>query len=505
MADGSRKAEADLPVWLRPGFLALFVLVLTGVRLFVAANAGLAEDEAYYRIWGLSPAFGYYDHPPMIAWWIAAGQAVFGDSAFAIRVVCVLSAAVGSFFLWRTADILFGRKAAGWSVLFFNATILIGVGSVIATPDAPSVFFWGLSLWALAELIRSQNANWWLAAGLFAGLGLVSKYSVLFLGAGIVLWLLLIPQARRWLASWQLWAGGILALAVFTPVVAWNAGHEWASFHKQFGRAVPEGWTLKYLGELAGALVGLLNPLIAVLAVVGAGRLISRTWGRDQNAGVVLLTTLPFLVYLVFHAFHARVQGNWPAPVFPAFVMMAALVAAELPRTRTGFWRKWRAAAAPLGIVVSLLVLFHAVYPLTGAFGRKDPTQQTRGWDAVAGELADIAEREGADWIATDRYYLNAELAFSLRGGLPVVQVNDRIRYVMQEPEPESLVRKPALFVAPAKRDPGLERLSQRFSQVQPIATIARKVKDVTLEDYVVYRVASPQKDPRDPVYPLPL
>ncbi|MXN66174.1 glycosyl transferase family 39 [Stappia sp. GBMRC 2046] len=500
-----REPQPALPVWLRPGFLVLFVLVLTGIRLLVAANAGLAEDEAYYRLWGLSPAFGYYDHPPMIGWWIAAGQALFGDTAFAIRVVCVLSAAIGSLFLWRTADILFGRKAAGWSVLFFNATILIGVGSVIATPDAPSVFFWGLSLWALAELVRSENANWWLAIGFFAGFGLVAKYSVLFLGAGIVLWLLLMPQARRWLKSWQLWAGGILALAVFVPVIVWNAGHEWASFHKQFGRAVPEGWTLKYLGELAGALVGLLNPLIAVLAAAGAGRVISRTWAGDQKAGLVLLTTLPFLAYLVFHAFHARVQGNWPAPIFPAFVMMAALVAADPPCADAGFWRRWTATAVPLGLVVSLLVLVHAVHPLTAAFGRKDPTQQTRGWDAVANQLSEIAEREGAGWIATDRYYLNAELAFSLRGGLPVVQVNDRIRYVMQVPQPVSLVTSPALFVAPAKRDPGLERLLRRFARAEQVATVPRRVKGVTLENIVVYRVESPDKDPRDPVYPLPL
>ncbi|MFN8994534.1 MAG: hypothetical protein ACK5X3_12855, partial [Pseudomonadota bacterium] len=77
----------DLPVWLAPRSLLVLVVLLTVFRLWSAANAGLVEDEAYYRLWGLFPAIGYYDHPPMVAWWIFLGQAIAGDTALGLRLV----------------------------------------------------------------------------------------------------------------------------------------------------------------------------------------------------------------------------------------------------------------------------------------------------------------------------------------------------------------------------------------------------------------------------------
>ncbi|MBA5779028.1 glycosyltransferase family 39 protein [Stappia sp. F7233] len=494
--------DIALPAYLRPAALVAIVLALTLVRLWVGSQAGLAEDEAYYRLWGLSPAFGYLDHPPMVGWWIALGQTFLGDTALAVRITGILAAALGSLVLWRTADILFGRTVAGWSVLLFNATVLIGVGSLIATPDAPSVFFWGLGLWAVAELIRSQNPYWWLAVGLFAGLGLVSKYSVLFFGAGLVLWLLFMAKGRRWLTAWQLWVGGALAVLVFLPVLLWNAGHEWASFAKQFGRAVPEGFTLKYLAEFVGALAGLLNPLVALLAVAGFVQLVGQMRQGDEKAGLIVLGVLPFIAYLVFHSFHARVQGNWPAPLFPAFAMMAGVAAANLPKALPRFWRGVRQAAVPLGIVVSLLVMLHAAMPFTGAFARRDPTHQTRGWEEIAAGVERIAADQGAAWVASNNYAPASQLAFALRGRLPVEQLNERIRYVMQAPLDEDIVAKPALFITRARNDPGADYLRQRFGSVERLPDLTRQSLGTPIEDLVVYRVADPVGDPRDPVFP---
>ncbi|WP_037546561.1 glycosyltransferase family 39 protein [Stappia stellulata] len=500
----SRDAGTDVPVWLRPATLALVVLALTLVKLVVAANSGLAEDEAYYRLWGLNPSAGYYDHPPMVGWWVAAGLWIAGDNALGIRLLPVLSALAGSAALWRTGYLLFGARAAGWAVLFFNASLLIGIGSLLATPDAPSVFFWGLTVWALAELHAGRNPNWWLAVGLFAGLGLASKYSVLFLGAGIVLWLVLVPDARRWWSSWQLWAGGVLALAIVAPVVLWNADHQWASFVKQFGRAVPDGWSTKYIFEFLGAVIGLLNPLVAVLAGVGLARAVSGARRGDAGFGLMIWTCVPFFFYLLLHSLHSRVQGNWPAPLFPALALLAGVVVADPPaafRRGIGLLAK---GAVVLGIAVSLVVYVHAVQPLTGSLARKDPTFQTRGWGEIREEVKTLAEDEGAAWIATYGYGLNAQLAFNLSGILPVEQLTERIRYVMQPSLGAETLERPALFIVEARRDPGAEALGERFGEATRVAVLTRRVKGVALEELVVYRVAAARGDPRDPVYPLP-
>ncbi|MEI2386395.1 glycosyltransferase family 39 protein [Breoghania sp. JC706] len=499
-AAAAESARGEMPGWwLRPPALIVFVLALTAVRLWAGGHAWLSEDEAYYRLWGLNPAAGYYDHPPMIGWWIAAGQALVGDNALAVRLVGILATALGSLALWRTGVLLHGRRAAGWAVLFFNATLLIGIGSLIATPDTPSVLFWGLTLWALAEWLKpgeTANANWFLAVGLFAGLGLISKYSVLFLGTGIILWLVAMPRARAAFAKWQLWVGGVVALLITVPVIRWNAAHEWASFVKQFGRAVPHGWTGRFIGEFIGAELGLLNPAIAVIALVGIGVAVARTVRRRNAAWALpLLTSLPFFAYLLFHSLHNRVQANWPAPLFPALVLMAAFVAADIDTRsdlRARVLKILRAIAVPLGVAVSLVIYVHAVSPLTGTFARKDPTFQLRGWPAIAREIEDLAKRENAAWIATSAYGMTGQLAFALHeagSALPVFQLDERIRYAMEPaPDPALLVR-PALYVAVTRRDRS-DDLAGRFAQVELLATVTRQVKGVALERIRIYRIA---------------
>ncbi|MBN9669040.1 glycosyltransferase family 39 protein [Labrenzia aggregata] len=467
--------------------MLVIVGILSAVKLFAAGNAHFVEDEAYYRIWGLYPALSYYDHPPMIGWWIALGQMLFGDTVFAVRALVVLMGLAGSLALWRTAAILFDRRVAGWSVLLLNTTLLLGIGGILATPDAPSVFYWGLSLWALAELSRSKNANWWLAVGLMAGLGLLSKYSVLFLGAGIVLWLLWVPEARRWWTSWQLWAGGLIALLCFAPVLYWNQTHDWLSFEKQFGRAGNGGFTFKYIFEYLGALFGLLNPLTAVLSVMGAGILLKGLKRKDSAASLVLLTSLPFFFYLIVHAFHARVQANWPAPLFPAFAMMAASFVAGCGAGQR-FWPRFAIGGILVGMLAAVLVQFHAVSPLTGQLARKDPTFQLRGWPEIGRELRAIAEAEQANYVATTSYGLNGQLDFLQKDGLPVIQLTERIRYVMAPQPSMDLFDRPGIYVTEKRRD-NARLLRKSFAKVEKRAELVREVDGVPLETLNVYKV----------------
>ncbi len=216
-------------------------LALCAVRLAMAAYTGLVDDEAYYRIWSLAPALSYYDHPPMVAWMIGAGRAIAGDTTLGVRLLAPFCHLLGAALLWRTTKLLYGAETARRTVWIMLAMPLLAVGGIIITPDLPSVLFAGLVLWALAELDRSQNANWWLAIGLFAGLGLISKYTNLFLGATIVIWLVAVSSNHKWLRAPQLWIGGLIAMAVTSPVVIWNAEHDWVSFAKQFGRVAHNG------------------------------------------------------------------------------------------------------------------------------------------------------------------------------------------------------------------------------------------------------------------------
>jgi 4-amino-4-deoxy-L-arabinose transferase-like glycosyltransferase len=483
---------------------AAVVLALTLVRLAVAGLAPLTEDEAYYRLWALHPAFGYLDHPPMVAWWMAGGIAVAGDTALGVRLVSVLSVVVGSLALWRSALLLGGdARTAARAVIWFNATLLVGIGSVVATPDQPATLFWGLALWAALERVRSDDGRWWLLVGVLAGLGLQSKYSTLFLGAGLVLWLATSAERRRWLLDPWLWVGGLLAGLLFAPVVAWNAAHEWASFEKQFGRAAASDWTLAYLPELLGGQIGLLGPLMVPFVVAGlwlAAR--RRRAGMGQGAGdagrsLLLLTSVPFALYLLVHALHDRVQANWPAPLYPAMALLAADAAARTGDLGGRLGRglaALRGWVAPVGVVTGLVAFALLMHPSGFGLAGLDPARRYRGWEAAAAEIAAKQQEAGAAWIATGAYGPTAMLSWELRG-TPVVQLDERLRYAAAPPPPADLLARPALLVL---RDGAgeTEALLARFRFAEPLGTVTRRADSASIARYALFRVSDPVGDP---------
>jgi 4-amino-4-deoxy-L-arabinose transferase-like glycosyltransferase len=401
---------------------------LTALRLVLAAILPLAPDEAYYWVWSRSLQGGYLDHPPMVAVFIAIGTAIAGETALGVRLLAPLSLALGSVLLARAAEDLFpGRNAGPWAAALLNATLLAGIGGVTMTPDTPLVFFWTAALWAAARLQRSGDGRWWLAVGAFAGLALASKYTAVLFGAGLLAWLLIDPGMRRWLARWHLWAGGAVALLAVAPVLAWNATHDWASFAKQGGRAGAgdAGMTLRFLGELLGAQAALATPLVFVLCVAGAGAAALAWWrGRDSASLLLAALVLPGAALFLWQATGSRVQGNWPAVLYPA----AAIAAAAL--LRAPGWVRLRVPAVVLGAVMTGGVFLQAVAAPLPLPRRNDPTlARLGGWPAFVASVAAAADREGAAFIAAEEYGLASVLAFRLPRGRMVVAIDPRWRY----------------------------------------------------------------------------
>lgn len=406
----------------RPWLLAL--LGLTALRLIAAILIPISPDEAYYWVWGRALAPSYYDHPPMVAFWIAAGTALAGDGALGIRLLGPVGVAVASVLLAQAGEALFpGRRAGIWAAVLLNATLLFGVGSVLITPDTPLLVFWCAAIWAVARLHASQDGKWWLVFGVMAGLALLSKYTAAFLGIGIVFWLLLERQARPWLLRWQLWAGGALAVLCFSPVIWWNAAHGWASFAKQGGRtgSAGTGSALRYLGELVGGQLALATPIIFALCVAGVA-LACVAWARrgDAAAGLLVALTVPAAALFLWQATGNRVQGNWPAILYPSACLAAA-----------GYlgapWHRWKQAGVALGLTVMLLALVQAAFSPIPLPRRNDPTlARLGGWPAFAAQVEQARQQQGASFVAAEEYGLAAELALHLPPGVRVVALGER-------------------------------------------------------------------------------
>jgi 4-amino-4-deoxy-L-arabinose transferase-like glycosyltransferase len=124
----------------RPLRAALIVMALaTLLRLLAAALLPLSPDEAYYWQWSREPAFGYFDHPPVVAWLIALSTRLFGLSPLAVRLPAVLGATLLSVLLWHSARQRLDDSTALRLVLFLSLTPLFHLGGVIITPDTPLV------------------------------------------------------------------------------------------------------------------------------------------------------------------------------------------------------------------------------------------------------------------------------------------------------------------------------------------------------------------------------
>jgi len=400
--------------------VVLTVAVITGVKLFCVARLELLPEEAYYWTYSRHPALGYFDHPPMVAWVIRLGTAVFGHTEFGVRIGAILLGLGASLLLYFTGRLWFSQRAALWSVLLFNlAPIFVGTG-LLATPDEPLLFFWLATLYALMMALRTRHTLFWVTAGLMFGGALLSKYYALLLAPSLLLFLLLAPSRRFWLLRPQPWIALTLALLVFGMVIFWNAQHQWASFLFQSTRtsSVSER-QLVDIGSFWLTQVIILTPLVFGLFVLTVARGFQRAWRQhDERWIFALCFSLPLFLIFVAASLRTGIHINWTAPSFLSLSVPAASVfldGADSARRKVAL--AWRAGAA---VTITSCVL--AIIVVLGNFLWNGATvfaySRAGGWHELATEVdiatIKLATKTGQQpfVIGSDKYAIAAELGF---------------------------------------------------------------------------------------------
>ena len=397
---------------------AIIVTVVAAmVRLFFAWWIPLFPDETYYWDWTRHLAGGYFDHPPMIAVLIRAGTFVGGATALAVRFFPVIAGAVASFAAVGIARRIGGDKAARSAAIVFALMPLAASGLVLATPDAPLLAANAVTLYfvvrALQSPIRSRaSLMWWCAAGIALGLAFASKYTSIFLPIGLLVAVLLRPSLRARLAEPGPYVACVLATLVFLPVLQWNAAHDWISFRFQIqhGLGTPKGSALQRELELFGGQLGLVSPILFVLAADAVWRAARRPVTDAHFAlAVVALASWGFFVY---SALRRPVEANWPAPSYVPAVALLAAIASSLTRDR------WLRRGIILAAAMVAVLYVHALVPILPLPARRDPLARGAGWDGVARQVesarAARASEPGRTFVGADRYQDVSELAFHL-------------------------------------------------------------------------------------------
>jgi 4-amino-4-deoxy-L-arabinose transferase-like glycosyltransferase len=471
------------------------ILTLVAVRLVFAGMAPLSFDESLYWLWSKHIAGGYLDHPPVNPFLIRIGTTLFGDSEFGVRAIGVLLALPASWAVWRSGAILFNDERVGaTAALYFNLTVAMAAGSALATPDNALVISTTFLLFTLVKLQETGRGEWWLAVGVAFGVGLLSKYTTVFFSVSILAWVLILPRQRKWLLTPWPWISGLIAVAVFSPTLIWNAEHGWASYHYQFNRLVVHQWSLRYLGEFFVVQMGMATPPIFVLGCLGLAAMIKGEGGPRPSRVLINAMVWPLVIYFVWHTFHDRVEGNWPEPVYVPFVIAAAVAAERVKFDAT--WAplaSWsQRLAVPVGLGIAACLYLQAVFGVL-PLGRADPTARAlgAGWTELAVKLDDVRTRIGAPIVLTTEYGVAGWLEFYLPSHPVVAQVNERMRYVDQPQPDPALFRGTSMYVCQTPCD-AVPLLQQKFAKVDLVATFPRTRHGVTIREYSAYSLSGP-------------
>jgi 4-amino-4-deoxy-L-arabinose transferase-like glycosyltransferase len=483
--------RADAAIGLRAAGAAVIVLVL--LRIVLASTTNLAEDEAYYWLWSRHLAAGYYDHPPMIAYWIRAGTGIFGQTEFGVRFVGLASAIAASYLLYLASLSLFrDQAAAALCVIWMNSTILCSAAAIVTTPDTPLALFATLTLFALAKLIETGRGAWWLLIGAALGLAFMSKYTAALLLPGVFLWMIATADGRRWFARPEPYLGAAIALLCVAPVFYWNYAHDWASFAKQAQHSIKDtpANALASMAELFGAQAGLATPLIFLFCLFGSFYAFARGLKRAEQPLLLLgAMSAPLFAFFFLHAANQKIQPNWPGFVYPAAILAAVhgVLAYSRELKRDGGWLRQSFRAAPwMGAAFTLVTFLQLGLGPLPLKARQDPTTRLKGWAKLGEEVERLRQERGAALVLTERYAITGELAFYGANADRVAQIDERIRYANLPPPNEAEIKgAPALLVTRLRANQA--RAVSSFDSSVRIATILRGAGHGADDFYEVY------------------
>ncbi|MFG1301746.1 glycosyltransferase family 39 protein [Xanthobacter sp. V3C-3] len=458
--------------------LAAVLLLALALRLVFAAATGLGNDESYTLVASRTLALSYFDHPPM-AWWLAhlASRLGGSEAPLLVRTPFLLLSTASTLLMYLLTARLFGRWAGVWAALMMACAPVLGLtGAAWVLPDGPLVAFLLAGALVLTHVLFDRGARpaGWLLAGFLGGLAMLSKYHGVFFLAGTLLFLLVSPRHRHWLASPWPYAGAAVALAMFTPVIVWNVQHQFASLAFQGSRAT-------------GAHLQLLMPLVSVAGIavfltpwIWAG-LAAAAWralrGRPANPRALLLLCLaagPVLVFPMVAAWSsAKPFFHWAAPGYlMLFPLLGRAMARRWPIARgVRIWTVWAAGFTAAGVaVVAVLSLVPApVAAITGT----DPLRELAAWsDLKAAFQRHSLTPERYAFVTAPVWHEAGKVGYALGPAWPIACMGADCRGFLIADVQRGHEGADAVLVLDAGSAGEIADMGRRFRSLEPVETL---------------------------------
>jgi 4-amino-4-deoxy-L-arabinose transferase-like glycosyltransferase len=404
-------------------------LVVTVLHLLAAGSVPLSADEAHYALYGLHLDWSYFDHPPMVGW-LQALVLQFSDSDLVLRLWPITLSALTTLVLFFYTRRLFPQESPWlgfYTVLFYQSGVLFQLLGLALVPETPLLFFTLLAVLALLRALDQDRWRDWLTFGLCLGLAGLSKYTAVTLTFTTALFVVLQrgQDSRRMPKLWMaLFLSALVALLVITPVLYWNAEHDWISFRYQLGhgfRAKEWAWSrvgLSQLGQMFAYAPGIY--IFGLIALVAA----ALRW-RERGTQLTLLLVVPVLLLFVTGSGREETLPHWTALAWTAVMPLATRWILHHWTQRPVRMLLYFSAGYSLFLLALLYVLL--LVPALPFPGPRHPLSPLLGWPEAAARAAtlraEFAREEPEAVLLVPNWSLASRLAWYARP-LPV-QVTD--------------------------------------------------------------------------------
>lgn len=469
------------------GFIAIYAL-----RLLTNQFMGLMPQDAYYYFYSEHLALSYFDHPPMVAYMLKFFSLFLGKSVYAVKLtdfIVSLGSFIGFYYL---ASLFLSKHKLNRSAMFYGSTLLLTVISINTTPDVPLVFLWTLSLIAMYKAVFEHKILYWILSGILIGLAFDSKYTAVFLLFGLILFLLLSKNHRRYLFSKELFLTVLFFMMAVSPIFIWNMENDWISFKFQSSARASsmDGISLQpklFLGNLATQLFLLLPTLFVGIMITfykSGKKMIIKRKLPDEQTLFLLAFAIPVIGFFFAISTVYWVKLNW---IMPAYITAIILASRYLSQKALGYQ-----------ILVSLV--FHVLLFIQIAFYPFNVTSDDTwfGWGELAEEVDDLSQKYPDNFLfANDGYKTTAVLNFYLEQKVYAGNIlgEHALQYSMIDTDLSSLHGKNAVFIDSDKRfktldksDSVPEELSKNFKEVIELDPIViRNSSGKALRKFLVY------------------
>ena len=309
------------------------IIISTIIRGLLAGFLELGNDEVYYRLYALYPDWSHFDHPLMvgIAMQLSTLNLLF-QSEFFLRLGSVIIGAINLWIVFKIGIQIKDYRTGYYTSLLYAGSIYSSIiAGVFILPDTPQSLFWLLAIYLIIKTVPQcpsspMSGINMVKIGIVIGLGILSKYTTVFLWFGIGIYIL--AYNRKWLVSRWLYYS-IIATAIFTiPILIWNIQNDFISITFHSERVDISGYSinLNYLfTELGGEILynNPINFVIILISIIAALR--GKLTIEKKYTRILLLSGLPIIITFVVFSLFRSTLPHWTAPGYTSLIPLAAV------------------------------------------------------------------------------------------------------------------------------------------------------------------------------------